>query len=99
MYDIYQVKLNDTIESLANRYGTTIEELRKLNPNSSFGVGSNIIVPTTKEYFEVYTIEKGDNLYNIARKYNTTVSELINRNNLKTSSLSIGQELIIPNNN
>ena len=71
MYDIYQIKLNDTIESLANRYGTTIEELRRLNPNSSFGVGSNIIVPTTKEYFEVYTIEKGDNLYNIARRYNT----------------------------
>ena len=22
MYDIYQIKLNDTIESLANRYGT-----------------------------------------------------------------------------
>ena len=63
MYDIYQIKLNDTIESLANRYGTTIEELRRLNPNSSFGVGSNIIVPTTKEYFEVYTIEKGDNFY------------------------------------
>ena len=29
MYDIYQIKLNDTIESLANRYGTTIEELRR----------------------------------------------------------------------
>ena len=85
MYDIYQIKLNDTIESLANRYGTTIEELRRLNPNSSFGVGSNIIVPTTKEYFEVYTIEKGDNLYNIARKYNTDYNLLALLNGLNVN--------------
>ena len=96
MYDIYQIKLNDTIESLANRYGTTIEELRRLNPNSSFGVGSNIIVPTTKEYFEVYTIEKGDNLYNIARKYNTSVDNLKSINNITTDSLAIGQIIKLP---
>ena len=92
MYDIYQIKLNDTIESLANRYGTTIEELRILNPNSSFGVGSNIIVPTTKEYFEVYTIEKGDNLYNIARKYNTDYNLLALLNGLNVN------DYIYPNN-
>ncbi len=92
MYDIYQIKLNDTIESLANRYGTTIEELRRLNPNSSFGVGSNIIVPTTKEYFEVYTIEKGANLYNIARKYNTDYNLLALLNGLNVN------DYIYPNN-
>ena len=92
MYDIYQIKLNDTIESLANRYGTTIEELRRLNPNSSFGVGSNIIVPTTKEYFEVYTIEKGDNLYNIARRYNTDYNLLALLNGLNVN------DYIYPNN-
>lgn len=92
MYDIYQIKLNDTIESLANRYGTTIEELRRLNPNSSFGVGSNIIVPTTKEYFEVYTIEKGDNLYNIARKYNTDYNLLALLNGINVN------DYIYPNN-
>ena len=48
---------------------------------------------------KTYTVKSGDTLYSIARKYNTTVSELINRNNLKTSNLSIGQELIIPDNN
>ncbi len=92
MYDIYQIKLNDTIESLANRYGTTIEELRRLNPNSSFGVGSNIIVPTTKEYFEVYTIEKRDNLYNIARRYNTDYNLLALLNGLNVN------DYIYPNN-
>ena len=97
MYDIYQIKLNDTIESLANRYGTTIEELRRLNPNSSFGVGSNIIVPTTKEYFEVYTIEKGDNLYEIARKYNINPKLLAAINGIKDNEyIYPNQELLIP---
>ena len=60
--------------------------------NSSFGVGSNIIVPTTKEYFEVYTIEKGDNLYNIARKYNTDYNLLALLNGLNVN------DYIYPNN-
>lgn len=71
MYGIYKIQNGDTLDSLAKRYGVSPEILKNLNQNSSFAVGSNIIVPTMNEYFEVYTIEKGDNLYNIARKYNT----------------------------
>lgn len=71
MYGIYKIQNGDTLDSLAKRYGVSPEILKNLNQNSSFAVGSNIIVPTMNEYFEIYTIEKGDNLYNIARKYNT----------------------------
>ena len=71
MYGIYKIQNGDTLDSLAKRYGVSTEILKNLNQNSSFAVGSNIIVPTMNEYFEIYTIEKGDNLYNIARKYNT----------------------------
>ena len=43
-----------------------------------------------------YTVKKGDNLYSIAQKFNTSVNELKKINNLGTSSLSIGQQLLIP---
>ena len=46
-----------------------------------------------------YTVKKGDNLYNIAKKYNTSVSNILGLNNLKSTDLSIGQELKIPANN
>lgn len=46
-----------------------------------------------------YTVKKGDNLYNIAKKYNTSVSNILGLNNLKSTNLSIGQELKIPANN
>lgn len=85
MYDVYRIELGDSIDSLAQKYGTTVEILRSLNPNSSFAVGSNIIVPTTKEYFDMYTIEKGDTLYNIAKKYNTDYNLLALLNGINTS--------------
>ena len=44
----------------------------------------------------IYIVKKGDNLYSIAKKYNTSVTNILNINNLKSSNLSIGQEIKIP---
>ena len=85
MYDVYQIMVGDTIESIANRYGTTSEVIRRLNPNSSFGVGSSVIVPRINEYFEMYNIVKGDSLYEIARKYNTDYNLLALLNGLNVN--------------
>lgn len=85
MYDIYQIQAGDTIDNLANKYNVSPEILRQLNPNSSFGVGTNIIVPKENEYFEVYTINKGDTLYEIARRYNTDYNLLALLNGLNVN--------------
>ena len=85
MYDVYQIEVGDTIESVANRYGTTSEVLRRMNPNSSFGVGSTIIVPRINEFFEMYNIAKGDSLYEIARRYNTDYNLLAMLNGLNVA--------------
>lgn len=85
MYDVYQIMVGDTIESIANRYGTTSEVLRRMNPSSGFGVGSTIIVPRINEYFEMYNIVKGDTLYEIARRYNTDYNLLAILNGLNVA--------------
>lgn len=46
-----------------------------------------------------YVVKRGDTLYGISKMYGISVSELIEYNNLKSTNLSIGQELIIPSNN
>lgn len=46
-----------------------------------------------------YTVQKGDSLYLISKKFNTTVGEIIQENNLKSTTLSIGQTLTIPTSN
>jgi tetratricopeptide (TPR) repeat protein len=45
---------------------------------------------------EMYTIQKGDRLINISRKYRVPVEIIEGINNVKASSLSIGQQLKIP---
>ena len=85
MYGIYRIQQGDTIDSLSKKYGVSPEILKNLNQNSNFEVGTNIIVPTTNEYFEIYTIDKGDNLYNIAKRYNTDYNLLALLNGLNVN--------------
>ena len=46
-----------------------------------------------------YIVQKGDTLYGISKKYNTSVQSIKELNNLSSNNLSIGQKLIISNNN
>lgn len=97
MYDIYQIQVGDTLNSLANKYNTSTQILRELNPNSSFGVGTNIIVPKYNQYFDTYKIEKGDTLYEIARRYNTDYNLLALLNGLNTSDyIYPNTEILVP---
>ncbi|CAI8425754.1 MAG: Exo-glucosaminidase LytG [Flavobacterium sp. SCGC AAA160-P02] len=43
-----------------------------------------------------YIVQKGDTLYSIARKFNTTVDSLKKINDLNSNTISINQELIVP---
>lgn len=85
MYDVYIVKVGDTIESIANNFNTTSNVIRALNPSSGFGVGSSIVVPKVSQYFDMYIIGKGDSLYEIARRYNTDYNLLALLNGLNVS--------------
>lgn len=48
-----------------------------------------------EEYSE-YIVQKGDSLWKISRDYNITVKELIELNNLTTTTLQIGDKLLVP---
>lgn len=50
---------------------------------------------TTVVSSKTHTVQKGDTLYSISKKYNTTVAKLQKTNNIKGTSLSIGQRLKI----
>ena len=98
----YTVARGDSLWSIAKKYGITVEELKAANNLQSnlLNVGQILEIPTTEEpitgNYTVYTVQSGDNLYNIARRYNTTVNSLVDYNGLSTTSLSIGQRLLIP---
>lgn len=98
--DYYIVKKGDNLYSIARKYNTTVDVIKKLNnlTNNNLSIGQRLTIkaiPTTDDSNTYYIVKKGDNLYSIARKYNTTVDEIKRLNNLTNNNLSIGQKLII----
>ena len=98
----------DTLISIARRYGTTAEELARINnienPSLIFP-GQKLKIPQSggepgpdsePEYI-LYTVVKGDTLIGIARRYGTTAEALARINDIENPSLiRPGQVLKIP---
>ena len=94
----YTVKSGDTLYAIANKYNTTVDELKKLNnlTNNTLSIGQTLKIPGSTSSYVTYTVKSGDNLYSIAREFGTTVSTITKLNNLSTTVLSIGQKLLLP---
>ena len=102
--NIYIVQRGDTLYSIANKFDITVSELKKVNnlSNNLLDIGQKLVIPqkdTTTEVpdnYVTYIVQKGDSLYKIANEYNVTVSDIINANQLASTTLSVGQILLIP---
>ena len=92
----YRVQKGDNLYSIANKYDTSVEELKRINNLSTNIIQIGQVLKIPSKYSE-YTIKKGDTLWAIARDNNTSVSALTKINNLKTTTLQIGQKILIPN--
>lgn len=94
-YTNYFVVKGDSLYSIAKRFGTSVDEIKRINNLSSnnLDVGQILKLPNSEN--QIYTVLKGESLYSIAKKFNTTVDELKRKNNLTSSLISVGQKLII----
>ncbi|MBP3920557.1 MAG: LysM peptidoglycan-binding domain-containing protein [Bacilli bacterium] len=103
--DIYTVKSGDTLYSIANRYGVSVDDLRRYNNLNSdvLSIGDQLMIPVgqiTEEIigtdYDTYIVKSGDTLYSIANRYGVNVDELRNINNLSNDILIVNQRLLIP---
>ncbi len=103
--DVYTVVTGDTLWAIANKFGLTVDELKRLNnlEADTLSIGQTLIVKPNSDIpiptpmpEDVYIVQSGDSLWAIARKFNVSVDELIQYNNLSTLTLQVGQQLKIP---
>lgn len=90
------VHRGDTVDSIADQYGTTAEVILRTNHlrhPRDLKVGSRLKVPTAK----TYVVRPGDTLYSIHRRFDVPVDALKSLNGLGESSrLQPGQKLDLP---
>ena len=92
----YIVQKGDNLYSIANKYDTSVAELKKLNNLSTNVIQINQVLKIPSKYSE-YIIKKGDTLWNIAKRFRSTVSHIAKMNGIEDENkINIGQQLFIP---
>ncbi|KQT32408.1 hypothetical protein ASG29_11510 [Sphingomonas sp. Leaf412] len=91
------VRHGDTLEALATRYGTTVDQLARLNPDvhnlDDLRVGQTLNVPTNRQ---VVQVQPGDTLTAIADRYGVDVAQLAAANGIADpDSIQAGQRIAI----
>jgi len=95
----YRVAPNDTLWAIAQRYGTTVNELARINGISNPSTiypGQVLTVPAAK----IHTVKAGDTLWLISRWYGVDLQALISANpGISGKYIYPGQKINIPASN
>ena len=108
----YTVQRGDTLSEIAQRYGTTVQEISSINnisnPNLIYpGQVFRILTNSTTNGSETratgsitYTVRRGDTLSQIAKAYGVTIAHLVEINNIQNPNLIYpGQKIRITESN
>ena len=89
------VKYGDTLWSISQQYGVTIQAIVQANQLTD----PNVLYPGTKLFIPPIThiVSSGETLAQIARRYRTTVQNIIEENQIANPNLIYpGTRLVIP---
>ncbi|HEY8401418.1 MAG TPA: LysM peptidoglycan-binding domain-containing protein [Cytophagaceae bacterium] len=107
VYVLHKVEAKETLYSISRKYSTTVDEIKKENPElatQELKIGQVIKVPskhsvttgTSTAAVKKHKVAPKETLYSISKAYNLTVQELKDLNpGLDVSNLQVGQELVV----
>lgn len=98
MFIEHFVRMGDSLEKLADFYGTTIDEIKDVNnlTSNEIYIGQILKIPYETP-FRNYTVVEGDDLYKIARANNILEEDLAFINGLTIGDyLYPGQTILLP---
>jgi murein DD-endopeptidase MepM/ murein hydrolase activator NlpD len=93
----YQIQVDGVYGVRTKDKVIQFQKEHNLNPDGIVGEKTFNFLQNLKDEIK-YTVRKGDCLSKIALEFNSQVQEIMNRNNLNSEKIVIGQELFIPMN-
>lgn len=106
--DFHIVKAGETLYGVSRLYNVSVDQIMDWNNLTSSGldIGQKLLLTgntlTTKNSEvitergnQIHVVDQGEGLYGIARIYNITVDDIVKWNQLQSTSLNVGQRLIV----
>ena len=94
----YVVGRNDTLSSIARRFGISVADILWSNPRlistQEVSAGDRLALPPVPG--TVVFVRKGDTVASIARRYHVSAKSIEDFNYLRTDRLTVGQALVVP---
>ncbi len=94
----YVVQPGDTLSGIAQKLNITVGTILSANDlprNAVIQPGEQLVILPISGY--LYTVKKGDTIESIAKAFNGNVTEIESYNSVDDSSLTVGQQITIPN--
>ena len=91
----YTIRSGDSLWTLAQRFGTTVQAIRNLNNLTSDALSIGQVIRIPGSFFQ-YTVRSGDTLFLLSQRFGVPVDRIRAINNIPGNALSIGQVLLIP---
>jgi LysM repeat protein len=104
MFVLHKVDEKETLYAISRRYRTTVDAIVEHNKDAADGleIGQVLRVPylpkspvSRPSDGVVHEVQSKETMFSIAKKYGVSVDEIKQWNNLPSTSLSIGQSLVI----
>lgn len=94
-FETYTVEDGDTIESIAAKYGVSVDQVRWSNGlrNKYISIGDVLYVPTQSGV--VYVVKDDDTIESIALRYQVNAERIEQDNDLEIANLSEGDRIFI----
>ena len=91
----YTVGEGESMESIANKYGITTDQIRWSNGLKNTDVAAGTVLYIPKEPGIIYTVKADDTIESIASTYGSNVEEITIFNDLDVSELAEGNKIFI----
>lgn len=92
----HTIASGDTLYSLAIKYGTSVTDIQKANPDvqaTNLRVGNTLVIPTGHVY---HVVKLGETMYSISVKYGTSVDNIKKLNpSINPNAMIVGTTLTV----